>query len=102
MKKRYIVMMAVALLFSSCARSDDFIIDLGAETEAVFHEESSIFVIINKHSQTFHLDGDCSYLSRMKEENRLELSVESAEMLLRYGYHPCSRCAKTTEQNVLP
>jgi hypothetical protein len=102
MKKRYIVMVAAMLLFSSCARNADFVIDLRAETEAVFAKEDGVSVIINKNSQTFHLDEDCSYLSRMKDENRLELAVESAEMLLQYGYHPCGRCAKTTEKDVLP
>ncbi len=102
MMKQYIMMAAVMLLLSSCTRNDDFVIDLGAETEAVSYEEDGISVIINKNSGTFHLDADCSYLSRMKDENRMELTVESADTLLQHGYQPCGRCAKTTENDVLP
>lgn len=87
-------MMAAVLLLSSCVRRGDFVVDLNAETEAVFYEETGVFVIINQNSRTFHLDADCSYLSRMKEENRMEMMVESTEALLSHGYQPCSRCAK--------
>jgi hypothetical protein len=104
--KKYFVMMAVLLmLLSSCGREADHTVDLWRETEPVFHNPvEKTTVVINKNSMTFHLDADCSSLLRAKEENRMELSVETADALLVYGYKPCGRCAteKESEGNMLP
>ncbi len=97
--KKYLMLMTALLLFSSCVRSVDHTIDLARETETVFSApEEKIAVIINKNSMTFHLDADCSYLRRMKEENRMDMEVESLDILLSHDYKPCGSCAK--EKNI--
>ena len=93
------------MLLSSCGMEADHTVDLCRETEAVSHGNvEKTIVIINKNSMTFHLDAACSSLSRMKEENRMELSVETPFSLLSYGYRPCGKCAKEMEieKNMLP
>ncbi len=105
MKQYFIVMMTALLLFSSCVRSADHTVDLTRETEPVFSApREKIAVIINKNSMTFHLDADCSYLQRMKEENRMDMEVETLDILLSHGYEPCGGCAKNmnTEIGSLP
>ena len=98
-------MAVLLLLLSSCGREADHVVDLCCETEAITHDPvEKTIVIINKNSMTFHLDAACSSLFRVKEENRMELSVETADALLGYGYKPCGRCAKEkgAEGNMLP
>ena len=98
-------MTVVLLLLSSCGREGDCVIDLGLETEVVSPgARKEISVIINKNSMTFHLDAECPYLSRMKDGNRMELSVETLSVLLSFGYEPCGRCneEKDSEKNILP
>lgn len=99
--KKYIIMALLLLSLSSCTRGEDFLIDLNEETEAIHVVEEGIAVIINKNSRSFHLDSACPYLSRMREENRMEITVESTETLLSHGYHACDGCAKITESDIL-
>ncbi len=103
--KKCILIMGLLFLLSSCGRDADFVVDLREETRLHdFAETEGIFVIINKNSMTFHRDEHCAYLSRMKEENRMELSVKSEEYLLSRGYRACKRCAeeKDSSKNILP
>ncbi len=101
--KKYFVMMTVLLLFSSCMPASDATIDLERETETVFSESGEkIAVILNKNSKTFHLDADCFYLKNMKEENRMDMEVETLEVLLSHDYKPCGRCAKEVKIGILP
>ncbi len=105
MKKAFLPVMLLFLL-SSCGRRDAYVIELRHETEAAIPPaREEITVIINKNSGTFHLDAACPYLVRMKEENRMELCVESLDVLLTHDfYKPCSKCAEKndTQTNVLP
>lgn len=99
MKKCFVMMAVLLLLCSSCVGESDFVLDLNEETTTFFFEKrAEVFVIINKNSKIFHLDADCIYLSRMMDENRMELTVETLEKLLLHGYQPCSRCA---EENII-
>lgn len=103
--KKYYVVMAVLFLLSSCGRKSDHAVNLNRETETVsFEVQENIPVIINKASMTFHLDAECPYLSRLKDENRMELLVETPSELLSYGYKPCGRCSeeKDSQNNILP
>ena len=100
-----ILIIGLLFLLSSCGGRADFIVDLNAQTTvADFAEEAGLSVIINKNSMTFHRDADCAYLSRIKEENRMELSVESEAYLLSRGYKACKGCAeeKDSSKNILP
>ncbi len=101
--KKYLVMMAGILLFTSCTRESDYVVDLDRKTETVFlAEQKEISVIVNKNSMTFHLDPACSYLARMNEENRMELHVETTDMLLSHGYKACKKCAAESETASIP
>ncbi len=93
--KRFCLVMMICLLCSSCGTPYDYTVDLNGETKAYTPAETvGITAIINKNSGTFHLDEDCVYLQRMKDENRMALTVEKTEKLTAHGYKPCSRCAK--------
>lgn len=102
--KKYLVIAICLLLFSSCGVESDRVIDLSCETEAFTAEdEKGDIVIINKNTMTFHLDAECPYLSRLKDENRMEILMETPFSLLTYGYKPCSRCAGENNMNdILP
>ena len=102
--KKYLVIAVCLLLFSSCGVESDRVIDLSCETEAFsMAEEKRDIVIINKNTMTFHLDAECSYLSRLKDENRMEILMETPFSLLNCGYKPCSRCAGENSTNdILP
>jgi hypothetical protein len=102
--KRYLVIAACLFFFSSCTAESDCVVDLSHETEAFsVAEEKGDVVIINKNSMTFHLDAACSYLSRLKDANRMEILMETPFSLLAYGYKPCSRCAGENSTNdILP
>ena len=56
-------------------------------------EGKKICVIINKNSKKYHLDAECTYVSRMSEKNRLDLKVTSEDILKEHGYTPCSKCS---------
>ena len=101
---KYFLIAACLLLFSSCGAESDRVVDLSCETVAFSSlEEKGDAVIINKNTMTFHLDADCSYLSRLKEENRMEIFTETPFSLADYGYKPCGRCAEENCTNdILP
>lgn len=107
--KRPISLVALSLLLSlfvSCGTQSDIVIHTGKyaqssqtenTTEPVVSEEGRILVVINKSSMIFHLP-DCIYASRMSEENRLEIEVESVEYLTEHGYAACGKCAGEYKQ----
>ena len=89
------VCVLVALLLCSCTPEADFVISKETEkqTESERDEKEGIFVVINKNSLKYHLDPDCTYVSRMSPENRLEITVPDTEYLIAHGYSGCSGCA---------
>lgn len=115
MKKRWIpiVLLLAAVMLVSCGNTEEIVIHTGsslpyptqesteAESTAASAAEDGdgLTVLINKNSKAFHLAFDCIYASRMSEENRLEIEVESIEYLLEHGYTPCGRCSGEYKQN---
>ena len=109
MKKRWIpiVLLLAAVMLVSCGNTEEIVIHTGSSlpyptqesTEASAADGDGLTVLINKNSKVFHLAFDCIYASRMSEENRLEIEVESIEYLLEHGYTPCGRCSDEYKQN---
>lgn len=108
MKKR-LFLVAVLLLIAvltSCGNGKEIIIHTGSPTSCQTSESTAaplpdgegLMVLINKNSKVFHLASDCIYASRMSEENRLEIKVESVEYLLEHGYTPCGKCSGEYKQ----
>ena len=84
----------LCLFLFSCAPETDFVIPSGtSKTESAYETETGIFVIINKNSFKYHLNPDCTYVSRMSEANRLEITVPDTDYLKEHGYSGCSGCA---------
>ena len=90
-----LICVLTVLLLCSCVPEADFVISKETEkqTESVRDEKEGIFVVINKNSLKYHLDPDCTYVSRMSPENRLEITVPDTEYLSAHGYSGCSGCA---------
>lgn len=51
-------------------------------------------LILNTSGKTIHYYENCSYVSRMKAENRSEASAVMQDALIEQGYKVCSWCAK--------
>lgn len=114
MKRRWIpiVLLFAAVMLVSCGNTEEIVIHTGSSlpyptqesteaesTAASAADGDGLTVLINKNSKVFHLAFDCIYASRMSEENRLEIEVESIEYLLEHGYTPCGRCSGEYKQN---
>lgn len=109
MKKRLlpIVILLAAVILTSCGNGEDIVIHTEPHPPRQTEESippavsdgDGLTVLINKNSMVFHVMPDCIYASRMSEENRLEIEVESVEYLLEHGYTPCGRCSGEYKQN---
>lgn len=51
-------------------------------------------LILNTSGKTIHYYENCSYVARMKEENRGSASAVMQDALIEQGYKVCSWCAK--------
>ena len=95
MKRIAFLLLICCLLFSSCGVEADFVIS--RESISSSHtkrdEDTRIFVLINKNSKKYHLDPDCTYVSRMSAANRLDITVPDEAYLEEHGYSACKRCA---------
>lgn len=103
---------AVALLLlvsalASCGMQSDIVIHTDRSKQTSLEESSApqnestedrLFVVINKNSKVFHLDPDCTYASRMSEENRMEMKVVDIEYLTEHGYTACGKCSAVYKQ----
>ena len=83
------------LFLCSCAPETDFVIsrETMEQTESEYEENRGILVVINKNSFKYHLDLDCTYVSRMSAANRLDITVPDEAYLEEHGYSACKRCA---------
>lgn len=90
-----LICVLLALILCSCAPETDFVIskETGKQTGSINEEKDGVFVVINKNSFKYHLDFDCTYVSRMSPKNRLDITVPNVEYLKEHGYSACSRCA---------
>lgn len=63
------------------------------ENEPEHASESSVSVIINVKSKTFHADPSCYHAARIKSENRQTMESADVSALLAQGYKPCKTCS---------
>ena len=82
------VLLAVGVLFSSCARFEPA--DIRVDTPQTTQAESVQAYVLNTSSRKFHLP-DCAGVRTMKESNREDSSL-SREELMDLGYMPCGTC----------
>ena len=104
MRKFIAALLALTLLLlSSCTAADITVTQGQGSAENKFpKEESAIALTVNISSGTFHIDENCRYAEKIKEENKKTVKYSSIELALEDGYSPCSVCApeyKNTEEN---
>ena len=89
-----LICVLMVLVLCSCTPEVEFVIpeETESRTDTVRDEKERIFVVINKNSLKYHLDPNCTYVSRMSTANRLEITVPDMEYLSAHGYSGCSGC----------
>lgn len=94
MKPKLILLLAVILLLSSCARTES-VISVAEETEARPNiEDAESLLFVNVSAQKIHYKPDCRYLKQSNEENisRVAYTDEVLQNLFSMEFVSCSNC----------
>jgi hypothetical protein len=95
------LILSAAMLLCSCTAAD-IIVSASEDVKNRFPQDGGISLTVNISSGTFHIDGNCRYAVKIKEENRKIIYYSEIKMALADGYKPCSACAaeyKNTEDH---
>lgn len=87
------VLLSVILL-CSCDSADIVVSRTNEATRQTSPPESGeVCVTVNISTGTFHLDEECRYVIKTKEENKKIIYYPDVRTVLEDGYTPCSVCA---------
>ncbi len=92
----FVCIISALLLLCSCADADIVVSrDDGAkeQTGAPTQTEGIFALTVNISTGTFHLDEDCRYAQKAKEENKKIIFYSDVQTAIEDGYTPCSVCA---------
>ncbi len=82
------------LFLDSCESADIVVSRTNSELSYASTIEIGAFcVTVNISTGTFHLDEECRYVVKTKEENKKIIYYTDAQTVLEDGYSPCSVCA---------
>lgn len=81
-------------LLCSCVSADIVISGEAYESSATStNHNDTTALIVNISSGTFHLDENCRYVLKTKEENKKIIFYPDVQTAMEDGYTPCSACA---------